>query len=109
MHDTLQWHERPENERLHVTVHVDLFQGLHTYLCLDHYVNEYRYADAINPFSGGRPLFTKGDFTEAVQRHRFHPDLGAVMELFGYWEDFKNLDVICHPMPQDNCLRVVFI
>lgn len=88
MHDKLQRHERAGNERLRVTVHIDPFQGLHTYLCLDHHVYEYLYGNAINPFSGGRPFFTKGDFTEAVQRHRFHPDFrcldGAIRVLGGF-------------------------
>lgn len=39
MRDKLQWHERAENERPRVTIHINPVRGRPTYLCLDHYVN----------------------------------------------------------------------
>lgn len=75
MRDKLQWRERAENERPRVTVHFGPSRGRPTYLCVDHYVNEYLYGQEVpNPFSGGPPSFAKGNSAEAVQRHRFHPD-----------------------------------
>ncbi|KAF3400542.1 hypothetical protein DPV78_005808 [Talaromyces pinophilus] len=102
MRHRLQWHERAENERPRVTVHINPGGGRPTYLCVDHYVNEYLYGqEAPNPFSGGPPRFAKGNFTEAVQRHRFHPDFkcpdGAICVQLGGFQG-RRRDIPSHAM-----------
>lgn len=43
MNHKLQWHERAVDERPRVTVHIIPGKSHPTYLCVDHYVNEYLY------------------------------------------------------------------
>ncbi|KAF3406808.1 hypothetical protein DPV78_001146 [Talaromyces pinophilus] len=73
-----------------------------SYISMDHNVNEYLYGDAINLFGGGRPSFIREASLKRFNDADSNLTSGASMELFGYWENFEYIDVMCHPMPQDN-------
>ncbi|RFU34024.1 hypothetical protein B7463_g2262, partial [Scytalidium lignicola] len=62
MRDTLDWRDRPANERIKVIIHIEMQVWPIRYLCVDDQVNEYIYGNAANPFGndtgpfGGRPM-----------------------------------------------------